>query len=89
MEGALKALRSRHVCAIVVDNAVLAGDRRTLCREANRLGVPVVVLDSYDEQPEEKSELHVNPLDDPEIFLDALSTLVMRDHRRGSGFCGV
>jgi hypothetical protein len=43
--------------------------------------VPTVVLDPYDQIPEIQSEMHVNPLDGPEAFLDALAILMQRDHR--------
>ena len=41
----------------------------------------VAVLDPYDQRDEDESELHVNPLDGPEAFLDALASLMQRDHR--------
>ena len=43
--------------------------------------MPTVVLDPYDQRDEDESELHVNPLDGPEAFLDALASLMQRDHR--------
>jgi hypothetical protein len=39
------------------------------------------VLDPYDQTPNGESEIHVNPLDGPEAFLDALASLMQRDHR--------
>jgi hypothetical protein len=38
------------------------------------------VLDPYDQSADDESELHVNPLDGPEAFLDALASLMQRDH---------
>jgi hypothetical protein len=80
VEAALKILRARHVCAIVIANSVPLSDRRRVCSEGNNRHVPSVVLDPYD-QSADQSELHVNPLDGPEVFLDALATLMQRDHR--------
>lgn len=80
VEAALKILRARHVCAIVIANSVPVSDRRRVCSEGNHRHVPSVVLDPYD-QSADQSELHVNPLDGPEVFLDALATLMQRDHR--------
>ncbi|HET8887996.1 MAG TPA: hypothetical protein VFQ41_03765 [Candidatus Angelobacter sp.] len=80
-EAALKILRVRHVCAIVIANSVPAVERRLVCSEGHSLHVPTVVLDPYDQSGEDESELHVNPLDGPEAFLDALATLMKRDHR--------
>jgi hypothetical protein len=80
VEAALKILRARHVCAIVIANSVPLSDRRRVCSEGNYRHVPSVVLDPYD-QSADQSELHVNPLDGPEVFLDALATLMQRDHR--------
>ena len=79
-ESALKILRGRHVCALIVGYSVSAKDRRELCSEALRHGVPSVVLDPYEQVGEEKSELHINPLEGPEVFLDALASIVQRDH---------
>ncbi len=81
-ESALKILHGRHVCAIVVGHSISRKEQQQLCGEAERLGVPSVVMDPYEQLPTRRSELHINPLDGPEIFLDALATLVARDHQR-------
>src|ERR1043166_8892010 len=81
VDSALKVLRRRHVCAIVIANTVSITDRRRLCSESHSLRVPSVVLDPYDLGADDKAELHINPLDGPEIFLDALATLMQRDHK--------
>ncbi len=81
VEAALKILRARHVCAIVIANSVPVSDRRLVCSEGHNRHVPSVVLDPYDQSADDQSELHVNPLDGPEVFLDALASLMQRDHR--------
>jgi hypothetical protein len=81
VDAALKILRARHVCAIVIANSVSVPDRRRVCSEGHSLHIPSVVLDPYDQSTDDQSELHVNPLDGPEAFLDALATLMQRDHR--------
>lgn len=81
VEAALKILRARHVCAIVIANSVPMTDRRIVCSEGHERHVPSVVLDPYEQSTEDKSEMHVNPLDGPEAFLDALANLMQRDHR--------
>ena len=81
VEAALRILRIRHVCAIVIANSVPLLDRRRVCSEGHSKRVPSVVLDPYDQRDEDESELHVNPLDGPEVFLDALASLMQRDHR--------
>lgn len=81
VEAAIKILRARHVCAIVIANSVPILERRLVCSEGHSLRVPTVVLDPYDQSGEGESELHVNPLDGPEVFLDALAALMQRDHR--------
>jgi len=81
VEAALRILRARHVCAIVIANSVPLLDRRRVCSEGHHQRVPSVVLDPYDQRDEDESELHVNPLDGPEVFLDALASLMQRDHR--------
>ena len=80
VDAALNILRVRHVCAIVIANSVPLPDRRRLCSEGLIRHVPSVVLDPYDQSAEDKCELHVNPLDGPEAFLDALASLMQRDH---------
>jgi hypothetical protein len=80
-EAALRILRDRHVCAMVIAQSVSAADRRVLCSEGIRRGVPSVVLDPYEEVTDNQSGLHINPLEGPEAFLDALATLMQRDHQ--------
>jgi len=80
VEAALKILRARHVCAIVTPTLCQIPDRRRVCSEGHELHVPSVVLDPYDQTADDQSELHVNPLDGPEAFLDALASLMQRDH---------
>lgn len=81
VDTALKILRARHVCAIVIANSVPVNERRRVCSEGLNLHVPSVVLDPYDQSADDQSGLHVNPLDGPEAFLDALASLMQRDHR--------
>ena len=81
LESALKILRGRHVCAMVIANTIPLTDRRTLCSEGHSRRVPAVVLDPYERIADEQSALHVNPLDGPEAFLDALAGLLLRSHR--------
>ena len=85
VEAALQILRVRHVCAIVIANSVSIPDRRRVCSEGHDRRVPSVVLDPYDQMADDQSELHVNPLDGPEAFLDALATLMQRDHDHRTG----
>jgi hypothetical protein len=80
VDSALKVLRARHVCAIVIANSVPIPERRLVCSEGHSRHVPSVVLDPYDQSPDDQAELHVNPLDGPEAFLDALAALMRRDH---------
>lgn len=79
-ESALKVLRDRHVCAMIIGQSIPVQERQVLCSEGQRRHVPSVVLDPYEQVAEEQSELHINPLDGPEAFLDALATLMLRDH---------
>lgn len=77
---ALQVLRARHVCAIVIANNVPVNERRRVCSEAHIRHIPSVVLDPYLSSSDDEAELHVNPLEGPEVFLDALATLMQRDH---------
>lgn len=82
-ESALRMLGRRHVCAMIIAHSVSDGDRHVLLSEAERRGVPSVVLDLYQQvhASEHSSGMHVNPLDGPEAFLEALATLMQRDHQ--------
>jgi hypothetical protein len=81
VDSALQVLRERHVCAIVIANTVSLLDRRRVCSEGHIRHIPSVVMDPYDQTTDDQSELHVNPLDGPEVFLDALAALMQRDHQ--------
>ncbi|HYX53338.1 MAG TPA: hypothetical protein VE783_07785 [Candidatus Limnocylindrales bacterium] len=81
VDSALAVLHKRHVCAIVVGQSISDRECKRLCDEAHRLGVPSVILDPYEQFLREDTEVHINPLDGPELFLDALANLVQRDHR--------
>jgi DNA-binding NtrC family response regulator len=80
-ESALKILRGRHVCAMIIGYSIPLRDRQALCSEGQRRRVPSVVLDPHEQVATGQSELHINPLDGPEAFLDALATLMQRDHQ--------
>lgn len=79
-DSALKILRHRHVCIMVIGQSMEKRERRALCSEAHKLGVPGVVLDSYGRERDDDCLVHVNPLEGPEAFLDALASLLQRDH---------
>jgi DNA-binding NtrC family response regulator len=78
--SALKILRHRHVCAMVVGQSMDRMERRLLCSEAHKYGVPAMVLDPYGQEGDDNCEMHLNPLDGPELLLDALDSLVRRGH---------
>ena len=79
-ESALRVLHGRHVCAVVVGHSVADQERRMLCVEAHRLGVPAIVLDPYEQVASDNPGAYVNPLDGPENLLDILADLVKREH---------
>lgn len=79
-DSALNILHRRHVCAIVIGQSISSRERRALCTEAHKLGVSSMVLDPYGQAREDDCLLHVNPLDGPEMFLDALASLLRRGH---------
>jgi hypothetical protein len=83
IESALRILRARHVCAMIIANSIPPLDCRMLCWEGHKLCVPSVVLDFYEGMGGDQSELHINPLDGPEGFLEALATLMLRHHHVG------
>jgi hypothetical protein len=79
LEGALAALRDRCVSAIVISHTVRPGDLRTLVQEAHHRKVPMLLLDPYDEFAQDQPELHINPLDGPEVFLHAVAALIAKE----------
>jgi hypothetical protein len=82
-QSALRILRARHVCAMIIANSIAPRDCRMLCWEGQKQGVPSVVLDPYEGVGGGQSELHINPLDGPEGFLDALATVMLCHHQVG------
>jgi hypothetical protein len=74
--SALRILRQRHVCAMIIAHCVPDQDCRLLCSEGQRRGVPSVVLDPYEQMGSDRRELHISPLEGPQGFLDALATLI-------------
>jgi DNA-binding NtrC family response regulator len=80
-DSALAILQRRRVSAVVIGQSVDQRERRVLCSEAHKLGVPAVVMDPYGNSSEDGCELHVNPLDGPERFLDVIAALVRRNHQ--------
>lgn len=79
-EAALKILKRRHVCALVIGQSMELRERKLLCSEAQKRGIPTMVMDAYGQPFEDTCELHVNPLDGPEMLLDALAALLKRRH---------
>ena len=79
--SALKILCERHVCAMIIAHCVLDQDCRLLCTEAQRRGVPSVVLDPYEQMGSDRHELHISPLDAPQGLLDALATLIVHSRQ--------
>ena len=74
--AALEVLASRNVSAVVVSSSLSDYDRLLVCSEARRQGIPCVVLDPYEHMSESGTEMRINPLDGPEVFLKAVATLL-------------
>lgn len=75
-DAAIEVLMSRRVSAMVIGQSISARDRQRLCSEGRRQGVPAVVLDRNMESSDPWRELHVDPSDGPEAFLDAVATVL-------------
>ena len=73
---ALEVLASRNVSAVIVSSSLSDYDRLLVCSEARRQGIPCVVLDPYEHMSESGTEMRINPLDGPEVFLKAVATLL-------------
>ena len=75
---ALDILSNRYVSAMVIANSISAVERRRLCSEGRRLGIPSVVLDQYQVVADHAHEVHVDPLDGPEVVLEALARTLQK-----------
>ena len=74
--AALEVLASRNVSAVIVSSSLSDYDRLLVCAEARRQDIPCVVLDPYEHMSESGTEMRINPLDGPEVFLKAVATLL-------------
>ena len=74
--AALEVLASRNVSAVIVSSSLPDYDRLLVCSEARRQGIPCVVLDPYEHMSESGTEMRINPLDGPEVFLKAVATVL-------------
>ena len=81
--AALQILLTRHVCGVIIGQSISDHERHIICQQARILGVPAVVLDSFEIVDEDAAQAHVNPLDGPENFLNALAELVKINHSHG------
>lgn len=82
-EAAVRILSTRHVCGVIISPSISDNERHIICWQARCLGVPAVVLDPYENLDEDLAQVHVNPLDGPEHFLNALATVVKLNHSHG------
>jgi hypothetical protein len=82
-EDALKILAARHVCGVIISPSISDNERHIICHRSHSLGVPAVVLDPYEMLHEDSAEAHINPLDGPENFLNALDAVLKVNHAHG------
>jgi hypothetical protein len=75
-EAAMQVLLNRHVSAMVIGHSIPPHDRQRLCSEGRRHGVPAVVLDRNTQVSDVAREIHVDPSDGPEAFLNAIAALL-------------
>lgn len=75
-ETAIEVLSNRYVSAMVIGQSVSLRDRQRLCSEGRRQGVRAVVLDRHLRSADSTRELYVDPGDGPEVFLEAVATVV-------------
>lgn len=72
---AMEVMSSRHVSAMVIGLSIPLRERERLCSEGRRHGIPAVVLDR-DQVSGIASEIHIDPADGPEAFLEALANVL-------------
>jgi DNA-binding LacI/PurR family transcriptional regulator len=78
--AAMQVLATRHVCGVIIGQSISDHDRHAVCQQARILGVPAVVLDPFEIVDEDAAQAHINPLDGPENFLNALAEVVKINH---------
>ena len=74
----LDLLARRTISAVVIGQSLSQSECRRVCQEAEKLGVPSLVLDPGLASGRFASELHVDPLDGPEAFLAAVERIVQK-----------
>jgi hypothetical protein len=74
--AALDVLSNRRVSAMVIGQSISASDRLRLCSEGRRQGIPAVVLDRSLESSHPLQEIHIDPADGPEAFLNAVAAVL-------------
>lgn len=79
-EKALEVLLSRHVSAMVIGQSIPAHERQRLCSEGRKHGIPAVILDRNLPASRVASEVHVDPAEGPEAFLNALAAVLGREN---------
>ena len=75
-QAALTVLSNRRVSAMVIGHSIPAGERRLLCSEGRKYGVPAVVLDRGDQSPDPLLEVHLDPAGGLEVFLHAVASVL-------------
>jgi len=83
-DAALRVLAHTSVAAVVISYSVTPPERQKLCFEARKLNIPTIVLDSSESYAASGRELHVNPLDGPEVLLKTLAQAVSAAGRRNA-----
>lgn len=74
-EKAIEVLQHRHVSAMVIGHSIGLQDRKRLCSEGMRRGVPSVVLD-HGGQGQHDREVYIDPLEGPETVLEAIARVL-------------
>jgi hypothetical protein len=77
-EKAIEVLQNRHVSAMVIGHSIALKDRQRLCSEGLKLGIPAVVLDKAVQSRDCTRELHIDPLEGPEMVLEAIATVLAK-----------
>jgi DNA-binding LacI/PurR family transcriptional regulator len=85
-ETAMEVLLSRRVSAMVIGQSIPPHQRQRLCLEGRRQGVPAVVLDRNLPGADLALEIHVDPSDGPEAFLDALAAVLAKANLKNLEF---
>jgi DNA-binding NtrC family response regulator len=74
---AIEVLSSRHVSVLVIGHSISFAECNRLCSEAQKHNIPALILSAYEpHRTGSPFQAYINPLDGPEVLLEAVANLL-------------